>query len=187
MKLYHNALRLIAGALFLASVAGLRAASGNNDDPLEVLRKLISSSNVDYSAAVKESMGSLNSKLVQKKFEEQHTRHLQTGRQCGEVFGSVTLAEAQALISVFVPILFPPSDPGSPDYPDIAKQILFSTVKYGFKAVKVCMSCEEAMELLSDEQLANTDPYSYSSYCSEESSYGYGAVSSDRQTKSILL
>ena len=180
MKLYLDAMRLLAGALSLASVAGLRASS--NNDPLEVLRKLISSSNFD-SAALKQSLGSLNSKLTQKHFEKQHGRHLETDRDCGEVIASVTLAEVQALLEVSVSFLL--QDPSLASFRVIARQLLFSDVKYGFKAVKVCMSCEEALDVLSEEQLANSDPFSYSSYCSEEK-YGYGAVSSSSNQISHL-
>jgi hypothetical protein len=176
MKLYQNALRLLAGAFSLASVAGLRASS-SNEDPLEVSRKLISSSNFD-SAALKESLGSLNSKLVQKQFEKQHGRHLETGRQCGEVFASVTLAEVKEFLGIYVSFLLPANDPVLGPLTGNVEQALFASVQYGFKAVKVCMSCEEAIDVLSNEQLASSDPYSYSSYCSEEQ-YGYGAVSSN--------
>jgi hypothetical protein len=174
MKLHHNALRLLAGALSLASVAGLRASS--NNDHLEVFRKLISSTNFD-SAALKESLGSLNSKLVQKQFEKRHGRHLETGRECGKVFASVTLAEVRAFLDIFVTVVL--ADPAVAEFKVLAERVLFMNVQYGFKAVKVCMSCEEAMEVLSDEQLASSDPYSFSSYCSEDN-YGYGAVSSDQ-------
>jgi hypothetical protein len=177
MKLYHS-IRLLTGALFLASVAGLRSSSSN--DPLEVLRKLISSSNVDVSAAMKESLGSLNSKLVPEQFEQQHDRHLQTGRQCGEVVASVTFPEVQALLAVYISYLFP-ADGELAQFAETAEQILFANVKYGFEAVKLCMSCEEAMDMdvLTNEQLTSTEPYSYSSYCSADK-YGYGAVRSDQ-------
>jgi hypothetical protein len=172
MKLYYNALHLLAGLLSLASVAGLRASS--DDDPLEVFRKLISSSNFD-SAAFKESLGSLNSKLIQTHFEKQQGgRDLVTGRECGEVVASVTLAEVNMFLGVYVNALFP--DPADTATRQIAASTLLANVKYGFEAVKVCMTCAEAMEVLSDEQLASSAIHSYSSYCSEEK-YGYGAVS----------
>ena len=88
MELCQDETRLLAGAsLSLACVAGLRASS--NNDPLKVdVRKLISSTNFDFAAL------------------EQSLENLETGRHCGEVLASATLAEVQELAGVFIAVLF---------------------------------------------------------------------------------
>ena len=104
-------------------------------------------------------------------------------RQCGEIFSSATKDEILEFIEVWFDLLFASplagdatGDGGGEDSAtaQLAKQTLTSFIKYGFKVMKICMSCREAKELLSTQQRM-TD--GFNSYCSEDT-YGYDAIHS---------
>ena len=105
-------------------------------------------------------------------------------RQCGETFATVTKEDVVAFVDLWFNVLLQAGGGGedgdaggdnggnnSNAAVELAKQALTSFIQYGFKVMKVCMSCQEAIDLVDVQQVT------ISAYCSEDT-YGYDATHS---------
>ena len=100
-------------------------------------------------------------------------------RTCGQLISVTSLENAKQIAEMFLTVILPPDIlSNNPSIVELAKSIVFGILQYGVATYKVCMSCQDVMNMNIDNlNLSNDDPlYGFQSYCSS-SSPAYDVVS----------
>ena len=103
---------------------------------------------------------------------QQQGDNITPSRSCGQLISVTSLEDAKQIAERFLNVILPPDIlSNDPSIVELAKSIIFGILQYGVATYKVCLSCQDVMNMeLDGPNLNSDDPlYGFQSYCSSDS------------------